>query len=115
MLGHGNRTLSKELLFAALATDIAPIGPMPTLHPQTPIATANGYCAAGDLQRGDTVLTNSGDIVPVLSIVRSRFPARGSFAPMRLHAPYFGLTQDIIVGAEQRLVMRGSDVEYNFG
>ncbi|MEP5631214.1 MAG: Hint domain-containing protein [Tateyamaria sp.] len=115
MLGYGNRTLSKDVLFAALSTEIVPIGAMPTLHPETPIATPDGYLFARDLRRGDTVLTGSGDIVPVLHVVRNRLPARGSFAPIRLHAPYFGLTQDIIVGAEQRLVMQGSEVEYTFG
>ncbi|MFL4469443.1 Hint domain-containing protein [Tateyamaria armeniaca] len=115
MLGHAGRTLSHEVLFAALTTDITPIGPMPTLHPATPIATPDGYCDAGRLQRGDTVLTNTGAVVPVLNTVRLRVPARGSFAPVRLRAPYFGLTRDIIVAPEQRLVLQGSDVEYNFG
>lgn len=115
MLGYPNRILSKEVLFAALSTDIAPIGPMPTLHPSTPIATPMGERQAGSLRRGDTVLTGSGDVVPVLHVVRSRVPARGSFAPVRLRAPYFGLTRDIVVGPEQRLVLHGSEVEYNFG
>lgn len=115
MLGRGKRILSKEVLFAALSTDISPIGPMPSLHPETPIATPNGYRAVGNLQRGDTVLTSSGDIVPILYVARNRVPARGSFAPVRLRAPYFGLTRDIVVGPEQRLVVQGSEVEYNFG
>lgn len=34
---------------------------------------------------------------------------------MRLRAGYFGLTRDIAVAPDQRLVMRGSDVEYTFG
>ena len=115
MLGGAERTLSKEVLFAAVSSDIAPIGPMPTLHPATPIATPGGYCDVGNLQRGDTVLTDTGAIVPVLNTVRTRVPARGSFAPVRLRAPYFGLTRDILVAPEQRLVLRGSEVEYNFG
>ncbi|MEO0402801.1 MAG: Hint domain-containing protein [Pseudomonadota bacterium] len=115
MLGNGARTLSKEVLFGALSPDIAPIGPMPTLHPKTPIATPTGYRAASDLQRGDTIVTMNGDIVPVLHSVKHTVPARGSFAPVRLHAPYFGLARDIIVAPEQRLVLKGSDVEYIFG
>lgn len=115
MLGGANRTLSKEVLFAALSTDIAPIGPMPTLHPDTLIATPRGYRAAGTLRRGDTVLTSTHEVVPVLHTVRNRVPARGSLAPVRLRAPYFGLTRDIIVGPEQRIVLQGSEVEYNFG
>ncbi|WP_299586034.1 Hint domain-containing protein [uncultured Tateyamaria sp.] len=115
MLNHAARTLSKEVIFGAVATDIAPVGPMPTLHPETPIATPGGYRPAKTLQRGDTVLTNTGDIVPVLHTVRTSVPARGSFAPVRLHAPYFGLTRDIVVAPEQRLVLQGSEVEYIFG
>ncbi|WP_299728599.1 Hint domain-containing protein [uncultured Tateyamaria sp.] len=115
MLGSECRSLSKDVLFGALSTDIAPVGPMPTLHPATPIATPDGYRNAGDLQRGDTVLTDCDTIVPVLNVVRTRVPARGSFAPVRLRAPYFGLTRDIIVAPEQRLVLQGSEVEYNFG
>lgn len=115
MLGGPDRTLSKDVLFAALSTDIAPIGPMPTLHPATPVATPTGYRNVGSLRRGDTVLTSTHDIVPVLHVVRNRVPARGSFAPVRLRAPYFGLTRDIVVGPEQRLVLHGSEVEYNFG
>ena len=115
MLGATERTLSRDVLFAALSTKVTPIGPMPTLHPGTPIATPGGYKDAGRLQRGDTVITDAGAIVPVLNIVRARMPARGSFAPVRLRAPYFGLTHDIVVAPEQRLVLRGSEVEYMFG
>ncbi|WP_189367049.1 Hint domain-containing protein [Tateyamaria omphalii] len=115
VLAHPARTLSKELLFSAISTDILPIGPMPSLHPATPIATPSGYRAAESLQRGDTVVTDNGDIVPVLHTVRHTVPARGSFAPVRLRAPYFGLQRDIIVAPEQRLVLRGSEVEYIFG
>jgi hypothetical protein len=115
MLGTGARSVSREVLFAAVSTDVAPIGPMPSLHPGTPIATPTGYRAVGVLKRGDTVLTDEGHIVPVLHTVRHIVPARGSFAPVRLHAPYFELVRDIVVSPEQRLVLKGSEVEYIFG
>ncbi|WP_299047603.1 Hint domain-containing protein [uncultured Tateyamaria sp.] len=114
-LAHPARTLSKEVLFAAISDQVQPIGPMPSLHPATPIATPRGYKPAESLRRGDTVITGNGDIVPVLHVVRHTVPARGSFAPVRLRAPYFGLDRDIVVAPEQRLVLRGSEVEYNFG
>ena len=114
-LAHPARALSKEVLFAAISDDVQPIGPLPTLHPATPIATPTGYKPAEKLRRGDTVVTGGGDIVPVLHVVRHTLPARGSFAPVRLRAPYFGLDRDIVVAPEQRLVLRGSEVEYNFG
>ncbi|WP_299372603.1 Hint domain-containing protein [uncultured Tateyamaria sp.] len=115
MLNHAARTLSKDVLFAALSTDISPLGPLPTLHPDTPIATPTGYRPAGTLRRGDTIVSDNGDIVPVLHAVRHSVPARGSFAPVRLRAPYFGLTRDIVVAPDQRLVLQGTEVEYIFG
>lgn len=114
-LGGGARTLSKEVLFVAVSTDITPLGPMPSLHPSTPIATPTGYKAVSALKRGDTVITDAGQIVPVLQTVRHAVPARGSFAPVRLHSPYFELARDIVVAPEQRLVLKGSEVEYIFG
>ena len=115
MLGHGGRNLSKEVLFAAATSGIVPIGPMPSLHPSTPIATPQGYREAATLRRGDVVVTDGGETSTVLHVVRYTVPARGSFAPVRLHAPYFGLQRDIVVAPEQRLVLRGSEVEYIFG
>lgn len=114
-LAHPARTLSQEVLFSAISDEILPIGPMPSLHPATPIATPGGYRTAESLRRGDTVVTDNGDTVPVLHSVRHTVPARGSFAPVRLRAPYFGLQRDIVVAPEQRLVLEGSEVEYIFG
>ncbi|MEL7090965.1 MAG: Hint domain-containing protein [Pseudomonadota bacterium] len=115
MLGKCDRRLSKEVIFAAATCGITPVGPLPTLHPCTPIATTKGYMPASEIRRGDLLITHGGKTAPVLHTVRYRVPARGSFAPVRLHAPYFGLQRDIAVGPEQRLVLRGSEVEYLFG
>lgn len=115
MMGGATRALSNDVLFAAVSTDIAPIGPMPSLHPSTPVATPTGYRPVGTLKRGDTVLSDQGRVVPVLKIVRHTVPARGSFAPIRVQAPYFELARDIVVSPEQRLVLKGSEVEYIFG
>jgi hypothetical protein len=67
------------------------------------------------LRRGDLVQGAGGTAVPVLQSVACTVPAVGSFAPVRLRAPYFGLRADIVVAPHQRLVIRGSDVEYLFG
>lgn len=115
MLSEPGHASPKEVLFSAISNQIVPIGPMPSLHPETPIATPCGYRPAARLRRGDTVVSASGDVVPVLHAVRHTVPARGSFAPVRLRAPYFGLHRDIVVAPEQRLVLRGSEVEYIFG
>lgn len=114
LMGHERGVLAKEIVFAALSDQIEPVGPMPSLSPNAPVATPQGYRALGDLKRGDTVYTRSGDIVPVLHRIDRTVPARGSFAPLRLRAPYFGLMQDLVVTPEQRLVIDGSEVEYLF-
>ena len=116
LLGDGpNRYLAPEVSYVAASTRIEPVGPMPTLTLDTPVATPGGYRPAGDLARGDLVLTSTGESVPVLHRLTRQVPARGLFRPLQLRAPYFGLQQDIIVAPTQRLVLDGSDVEYMFG
>ncbi|NNE52906.1 MAG: hypothetical protein HKN30_10950 [Sulfitobacter sp.] len=114
MLGRNGHTFSQDMVFAALSDEIEPIGPMPSLLADVPLATPRGYRAVGDLQRGDTVLTQRGDVVPVLQSVERRVPARGSYRPIRMRAPYFGLQQDIIVAPDQMLMIDGPEVEYLF-
>ncbi len=114
MLGQSDQTFAPDMIFAALSNQIEPIGPTPTLLPDTPLATPRGYKPLGQLQRGDTVLTKSAGVVPVLQRVNRMVPARGSFRPVRLRAPYFGLQQDVIVAPDQRLVIDGPEVEYLF-
>lgn len=109
------RYVSPEVQYLALSDQIEPVGPMPSLTEQTPIATPQGYRALARLQRGDLVLTGDGDTVPVLHVVKHTVPAVGSFLPIRLRAPYFGLLQDIDVAPSQRLLLSGSEVEYLFG
>jgi len=115
MLGRTGATFAADMIFAGLSDQIEPVGPMPTLLPSTPIATAQGYMPLRDLGRGDTLRTPDDGIVPVLNHVTRVVPARGSFRPIRLRAPYFGLRQDIIVSPDQRLLIDGPEVEYLFG
>lgn len=115
ILGKGDRTLSTDAVFVALSDQIESVGPMPTLTPETPIVTPCGHRNAGSFKLGDTVVTKHSGAVPVLQRISRTVPALGSFAPIRLRAPYFGLRQDVIVAPDQRLVIRGSDVEYLFG
>lgn len=109
------RTMAPDVLFVAVSDRIEPIGPMPGMTGSTPIVTPQGPKPLGELRRGDLVETLSGDIVPVLHVVRRTVPARGLFEPVRLRHPYFGLESDIVVAPGQRLVVGGSRVEYLFG
>lgn len=114
MLGQGAHDFAPDMVFAALSDQIEPVGPCPTLLQTTPIETPWGHTEAGKLRRGDTVHTRSNGVVPVLQRVARIVPARGSFQPVRLRAPYFGLREDIIVAPDQRLLIDGPEVEYLF-
>ncbi|QYX56143.1 Hint domain-containing protein [Roseovarius sp. SCSIO 43702] len=107
--------MDSEVVFAAMADHMHPLGPLPGLGAHVPVMTPNGPVRASLLRRGDTVCTAAGDVVPILQTVRLTVPARGAFRPVRLRAPFFGLDRDTFVASHQRLVMSGSDVEYMFG
>ena len=109
------RRMDRGVIFAAVSDRVEPVGPMPGLTGETPILTDRGERPVRDLRRGDVIVTDRGDRVPVLQHIRRTVPARGSFRPIRLRAGYFGLSRDIVVAPYQQLVMRGSDVEYMFG
>lgn len=91
------------------------IGPTATLDYHTPVLTSFGYKKIGTIQPGETVVTSGGDIVPVLANFKKTVPAFGSYAPVRLRAPYFGLHSDIVMAGTQRMIVGGSNVEYTFG
>ena len=114
LLGKSGSSFDGDIVFAALSDTVEPIGPAPSLSPEAMVATPDGFKPAGSLTRGDTVIARGGDVVPVLHRVSRIVPARGSFAPVRLRSPYFGLRADVIVAPEQRLVIDGSEVEYLF-
>lgn len=114
-LGEKSRDMDDDVVYFAVSTNIEPVGPMPSLTGNVPIATVDGYRRAETLKRGDLVQTISGDLVPILQVLHRTVPAKGSFRPVRLRAPYFGLARDIVVGPQQRLVVGGSEVEYMFG
>ncbi|MEM8731436.1 MAG: Hint domain-containing protein [Pseudomonadota bacterium] len=113
--GEGLATVAPEVLFVAVSSAVEPVGPMPSLAPETPLATPQGYRAADDIRRGDLVRCANGQDVPVLQRVDRVVPACGSFRPVTLKAPYFDLLSDIDVASFQRVVLRGSVVEYMFG
>ena len=115
MLGGADHTFAPQMVFAALSDQIEAIGPIPTLHPETALATPWGYKRICELRRGDTVYNDDFEVVPVLHKLSRILPARGSYRPIRLRAPYFGLQQDIVVAPDQRLLVKGPDVAYLFG
>ncbi len=115
IMGHGNCSFDKDVVFMAVSDRVEPVGPTPSLAHQAMVETPFGFKQARDLKRGDTVRARNGDIVPILHRIDRTLPARGSFEPVRLRAPYFGLLDDVLVSPQQRLVIDGSEVEYLFG
>lgn len=104
------------LSFFAVSNGVEPVGPLPGLGITSVIETSFGPRALGDIQCGDLVSVGDDRAPePVLHVVRRTVPALGSFAPIRLRAPYFDLARDLIVAPHQKLCMTGSDVEYTFG
>lgn len=110
-----NRYISPEVEYIALSTEVEPVGPMPSLALDTPVATPEGYVRLCQLRRGDLVVSRENKSVPVLGVVRRTVPASGSFRTLRIRAPFFGLWRDIDVSQSQKLLLEGSEVEYMFG
>ncbi|WP_122074363.1 Hint domain-containing protein [Pseudophaeobacter sp. EL27] len=109
------RFTSTALTYLAVSDALEPVGPMPGLDPETQVATPHGYRPVETLKRGDLVLSEAGDSLPVLHVLHREVPALGIFRPVALRAPFSGLQQPIQVSASQRVVLSGSEVEYLFG
>jgi len=114
-LSHTLTTLDSDVAFFAFSDEIEPLGPMPSLTASVPLLTQDAYHPVARFQRGDFVQTVEHGPVPVLAHIRRTVPARGSFRPVRLRAPYFGLQQDIFVAPDQKLVLSKPMVDYMFG
>ena len=111
-----NRTtwFGKRTVFAAIADHVVPIGPLPTLSGQTMIATPDGMRALSHLKAGQLVTLADGDQAQVRWVGSLELPTRGRFAPVKLHAPFYGAIRDLVCAPDQRLHLRGSDVDYLF-
>jgi len=103
------------VVFAALADHILPAGPLPMLGADTMIAIPHGAHPIGALRPGQSVLTTDGSTAQIRWAGACDIPARGRFAPILLRAPYLGLDRDLVMAADQRLQLGGSEVEYLFG
>lgn len=104
-----------DVVFVALSDHVEPVGPTPGLSGGVAFDTPGGQRPVAAFRRGDRVTVGDGIEMPVLQAVSRMVPALGSFSPVHLRAPYFGLRQDIVVAPGQRLLLSGSRVEYLFG
>lgn len=104
-----------SVAYAGVANHPLTDKPLPGLAGTTRVQTPNGLMPVADLQPGMSVLTQSGEEQTIRWIGQTELLARGPTAPIRLRAPYFGLTEDITVSRNQKLLLTGSEVEYLFG
>lgn len=111
--GTGSR--HPALLWFGVTQGAEPPERAPWVGLGTPIETARGPVAAMNLRPGDMVVTADNGLQPVLRLHRLRLPSRGSFAPVILRAPFLGQGSDVLLSADQLVLMDGPEVEYMFG
>jgi hypothetical protein len=87
----------------------------PWIGPRTMVETSLGMVAAGNLRAGDVIITPENGPLTLRSVQRIELPARGTFAPVLLRAPFFGTGQDVLVSGAQKLLISTGEVEYLFG
>lgn len=110
----GDVAFGPALCSLGLSDRLEPVGVAPGLAPGTPVLTPSGFRPIETLRPGDMVETCDGGASPVIWSGCREVLARGRFRPIRMHAPYLGLASDVVVAPEQRLVIRGAEVEYLF-
>jgi len=110
----GDVAFGPSLRSLGLSDGLEPVGVAPGLAAGTPVLTPSGLRPIEAINAGDMVQTCDGDNRPVIWSGCREVLARGRFRPIRLHAPYLGLAGDVVVAPEQRLVIRGAEVEYLF-
>lgn len=87
----------------------------PWIGPMTPIETEAGPIPAGQLQPGMRIRTLDQGLLPLRALNRMDLPAAGSFAPVVLRQPFFAAERDLLVSADQLLLISGPSVEYLTG
>ena len=101
--------------FVAVAAGDMPLGPVPTLGPATMVETPHGPRTVDALVPGARVMADDGKPARVLWTGALSLPTVGSFAPVLVRAPYYGLGRDVMMAAGQGVRIEGSEIEYLFG
>ncbi|MEZ5720733.1 MAG: Hint domain-containing protein [Paracoccaceae bacterium] len=108
-------TISKNVEFLAFSDEIEPIGFGNGIAGGTPVETTNGPVPVEKLRLGDMVLTATAGPQPVRWIGKRRVPALGGFRPVRVRAPFFGLSRDILLAPAHRVRLGVAEAEYMLG
>jgi hypothetical protein len=107
--------LDPSITMLAVSDRIEPVGLNGGLAAGTWVDTIDGPKSVEHLLPGDLVQTMGHGFQPLRFVMIREVPAFGSFAPIRLRAPFFGLDHDLVVSPEYRLLISGADAEYLFG
>lgn len=102
------------VLWFGLTRGAAPPTSAAWIGQRTPVETSLGPVAAANLQPGMMIMTADHGPLPLLARRNLTLPARGSFAPVLLRAPFFGQQQDLLVSADQLVAVTGAEAEYLF-
>ncbi len=113
--GAGTVAFDDRVQAIALNNRVVAVGPSPTISQGAIVETTDGPCLIERLRLGDHILTKDNGAQPVRWILAQDLPAMGRTMPIRLKAPHFGLTGDITVTDEQRVLISGIETEYNLG
>lgn len=108
-------SLQPEVNFVAISSAVEPIGPGATIGPGAVVETAAGLVPIDQVRLGQVIKTIDGDEAQVRWVGSQTLPARGQLAPLTMRHPYFGLDYDLVVSSDQRILLKGSKVEYLFG
>lgn len=113
--GHGAvRRHPAVLWFGATLGEALP-DRAPWVGLNTLVDTLTGPVPAGRLRAGDHILTLDDGPLPLLRVTHRDLPSAGFFAPVLLRAPFYGTGQDLLVSADQPVMLSGALVEYHFG
>jgi hypothetical protein len=104
-------------------TDFVGLRSLPYLSAVTSIATEDGPIPAGWLRAGDLVVTRDHGLQPVLAVgrvehERHSFLENPATCPVRIEPDVLGANLPVapmIVSPGQRILMRGAEVQLNFG
>ncbi len=111
---EGSKRHNATLWFGATSQDVLP-DRAPWIGLNTPVDTKRGPVRASLLKPGDMIATLDHGFQPLKRLLHRTLPSRGTFAPVVLRSPFFGLTADILVSSDQLVLISGASVEYLYG
>lgn len=100
---------------AAIASSAVPVGDLPGVESGAIVSTAEGPRPVDALRAGDLVLDDRGRAHPLRWIEARPRLCLGRTAPILMRAPYFGLSRDLVVTPDTRLLQTGPVVDYLCG